>query len=279
MPGVGGGDNQSPLSLMLEHQLGQQGGTGGYGLSDEISAQRYGRPLRGRARADGTLDAGGQKGQSNGAHEMGAYGMAAEIAGTAGIERPPAGLSSSMLLDLRPEPLRPSAVGGRAAHGKQHSHPERMVVDLQPYTLPGDMTVTAYLLDQASGLVYYGPQGMQWMGHPSDASGEYGSPELQHQQQQQAPLWQRRQQAAPSINSALPYPELAGRLRENSTLVPAGPANHLHRVFLVLAGIAADEYRLSTMYKLKDRWDSNGVFFAHAFMETEKCNRSTLIVF
>jgi hypothetical protein len=57
----------------------------------------------------------------------------------------------------------------------------------------------------------------------------------------------------------LPYPALAGRLQQLSdgqqvVVLPARSSDHIHRVFMALAGFAVDEYRLKTTFKLKDRY-------------------------
>ncbi|GAX83924.1 hypothetical protein CEUSTIGMA_g11348.t1 [Chlamydomonas eustigma] len=248
-----------------------------FGLKSELlEEQQHGHPVRSTGMDRGAQAAAvvlhpGQQGER--------FGMAAEVAGTAGLEKHPAHHVSSsphssmmnlrqdsaaaLLLELRPEPLRPKPGSGSGGH---HSHrhsssPHRQHVDLTLFTLPSNPN-TPYLLDSASQLLYFAPPSI-WKGTRSTPAahilGEYHqgalsnfglSKELDSFQQQ-----------GPHQGLTLPYPALAGRLQGSDGqvhLLPAHSADHVHRVFAALASLAADEYCLSTTFKLKDR-DGRGL--------------------
>ena len=144
----------------------------------------------------------------------------------------------------RPEPLRPTLAGSTPGL----PHPERTCVDLAPFTLPSDPTSTAYLLDHATGLLYYAPTD-EFSGLQEPADSQQQQQQLwqqqqqqlwQQQQQQPQQLWQRRQPLAPDHRQqrgGRPYPELAGRVQRGpeGALLPARPPDHVHRVFQVSA--------------------------------------------
>ncbi|KAG1666007.1 hypothetical protein FOA52_010917 [Chlamydomonas sp. UWO 241] len=229
-----------------------------YGLPAELATQHATPPHHHNRRPPGpgghSSSGGGHSG--GGAPGMGpgtsspAYGMAAEMAGTAGMPLADVSHHRSMGsvgdqewgVAARPEPLRASHAGSSGGAGGA-----RASVALQAFSLSSDPS-RPYLLDPATGLLYV---------DPGDLSGIPGWPVSATPARPQSPggfcLGREIAAAGGGVGPPRSYPLLVGRLiRPDLPLGPAPPPNLLHAAFSALSAAAADEYRLSTRFKLRD---------------------------